>query len=260
MKLGVSYMVFDGSELLEAAILSIRNQVDFVSVIYQSTSYFGNPAESQLELTVKRLEYSGLIDQLVHREPDLSLHHKDNELGYRNLGLQLSKEAACTHHLTLDVDEFFNESQLAYAKTQMNGYDVSIVPMSVYYKKPTYLIVPDQKLHISFIHSVENEYDRTVTFEEFPFRLETTRRLKCHAKCRIFSKEEVNMHHMAYVRKDIRRKLENSDNGQFYRKREQFYSDFNKYQLGDRLRIVPDFMNRRTVEVENRFNVRFEEW
>ena len=34
MKLGVSYNLFDGEELLESSIKSIRDNVDYVSVVY----------------------------------------------------------------------------------------------------------------------------------------------------------------------------------------------------------------------------------
>ena len=42
MKLGVSYNVFDGEELLESSIKSIRDNVDHISVVYQTISNFGN--------------------------------------------------------------------------------------------------------------------------------------------------------------------------------------------------------------------------
>ena len=40
MKIGACYMVFDGEELLEFSIKSIRNSIDFISVTYQDFSYF----------------------------------------------------------------------------------------------------------------------------------------------------------------------------------------------------------------------------
>lgn len=43
-------MVFDGEELLEFAIKSIRNEIDHISVTYQTTSYFGNPADPELSI------------------------------------------------------------------------------------------------------------------------------------------------------------------------------------------------------------------
>jgi hypothetical protein len=81
------------------------------------------------------------------------------------------------------------------------------------------------------------------------------RKHKNSNKVKIYKKEEFTVHHMSYVRKDIRKKLENSDNGRFY-KIDNFIEDFNKYKAGDRLRIVPDLMNRKTKIVENIFNIK----
>ena len=40
-KLGVSYSVWDGEEMLEFAIRSIRSEVDYVNVVWQKLSWFG---------------------------------------------------------------------------------------------------------------------------------------------------------------------------------------------------------------------------
>ncbi len=259
MKLGICYMVFDGEELLEFAAKSIRDKVDHISVTYQTTSYFGNPASPELPKLLERLKSDNLIDELIHFEPDLSVHHKVNELNLRNLGRIASKRAGCTHHISADVDELYQAEQLEFAKAAMeeDDYDFSVAPLITYYKHPTYLIVPIQKLVVSFIHPVDNVYDMEIRYPNFPFHMETTRRFSKCQKYRVFDKDEFSIHHMSYVRKDIRKKLANSDNGRFYKKLEKFISDFDKYQVGDRVCIVPDFINRKTVLVDNIFNIHF---
>ena len=249
MKLGISYMVFDGAEFINYAINSIRSQADFISVVYQTTSYFGNKASPEQFDELKKAN----ADKIIHVEPDLTIHHKINELNYRNLGLKLSKEAGCTHHISADIDELYLPNQLEYAKNNFEDNDCSIVNYDTYYKEPTYLIVPDQKLEVTFIHKIDNEYE--INSNPVFKKIETTRRHKNSNKVKIYKKEEFTVHHMSYVRKDIRKKLENSDNGRFY-KIDNFIEDFNKYKAGDRLRIVPDLMNRKTKIVENIFNIK----
>jgi hypothetical protein len=39
MKLGAAYNVFDGEELLENSIVSIRSEVDYVVVVYQTCTF-----------------------------------------------------------------------------------------------------------------------------------------------------------------------------------------------------------------------------
>lgn len=253
MKLGICYMVFDGEELLEFAVKSVRTQIDHISVTYQTTSYFGNPSSPDLPAIVDKLKSDGLIDEAIHYEPDLTLTPKDNELRLRNIGLNASRKAGCTHHISADVDEFYRVDQLEYAKRTMDA-DYSVAYLATYYKDPTYLVVPVQNLMVSFIHSVEFEYNRQIKYPEFPFRMEETRRFADCKSYKVFSKEEITIHHMSYVRRDIRKKLNNSDNGRCYKK-EKFVAVFDSYKLGDRVCLLPDFLNRKTTQVENVFGI-----
>lgn len=247
-------MVFDGEELLEFAIRSIRDHIDFISVTYQETSYFGNKTTG-LEELVKDLKDRKLIDQCIFYEPDFFISPKENELKLRNIGLQASREANCTHHISADVDEFYKGTELENAKTlfQDDDYDFSLASLDTYYKDPTFLIYPDQNLFTSFIHPVRNTYNKESAFPKY---IEPTRRFTESKKVKIFKKEEIVIHHMSYVRKDITKKFNNSDNKQFY-KMEKFMSTYNTYKLGDRVCLIPDFINRKTILVDNTFNIRW---
>ncbi len=251
MKLGLCYMVFDGEELLEFAAAAARSQVDHISVTYQTTSYFGNPCDSDIQRLLERLKQDGLVDEVVHFTPNLSLHPKENELNLRNLGVEMSKRAGCSHHISCDVDEFYEAHQIKYAKEQVEDYDFTMVPYLNYYKDPTYL-VPNQNLFITFIHPVSNKYSSKAPVP----RIEITRRLEKHDNYKIFKAEEVTMHHMSYIRKDIMKKFNNSCNKPYYDMR-RFMKDFENHKVGDRVALIPDYLNRRTVLVENRFGIKF---
>jgi len=258
MKLGICYMVFDGEELLEFTIKAIRKNVDWVSATYQNVSYFGNTADPELSITLHRLKQEGLIDELIFYNTDLSLEPKENELRLRNIGLEASRKAGCTHHISLDVDEFYLANQLEYAKKIMDegDYNYSVVPITTYYKNPTFLVYPIQNLLVSFIHPVDNEYNKDILYPSFPFHMETTRRFIKFDKPKLFTRLEVAMHHMSYVRKDIRKKFNNSGNGKAY-KLKKFYKTFDDYELGQRVCLLPDYINRKTVEVDNVFGINF---
>lgn len=244
MKLGICYNVFDGEELLPFAIASIRPVVDFISVIYQTTSYFGNSHDPTP--TLNKIKD---IDQLTHFQPDLTLPPRHNELNIRNIGRNLSILAGCSHHISADTDEFYDKEQLAYAKTIK--CNMSVAYMNIYYKDPTFLVYPPQDLMVSFIHPVENEY---AFMAKYPFPIDPTRRLKNYENCKVFSKEEFTIYHMSYVRKDIRRKFLNSSNGKAYNI-DKFEENFNKYKVGDRVCLLPDFINRKTIQVDNKFGI-----
>ena len=65
MKLIAIYSVFDGEELLEYSIKSIRNSVDYVLVIYQKISNFG-VINNDVENKVMELKNNGLIDEIMY--------------------------------------------------------------------------------------------------------------------------------------------------------------------------------------------------
>lgn len=252
MKLGVCYMLFDGEELLEPAIKSIRSQVDFVAVTWQKMSYHGNPNDSDLEPLISRLQFDKLVDQAIFYEPDLGQTPKQNELKLRNIGLQASRDAGCTHHISFDVDEFVLPEQLKYAKETFGDHDCSVIENVYYYKKPTWQMTPDPKNNkVSFIHPVTSEYSM---IPKWAHRIEITRRLTPFENCKIYSKDECVIHHMTYVRKNMAKKLRNSVTGELYNI-DKFVSDFDKYQLGERLVVSPDFLTRRTRLVDNIFNI-----
>lgn len=240
-------MVFDGEELLEFAVKSIRSQVDHISVTYQTTSYFGNKANPLPVL--ENLKAQGLIDELIFFQPNLKIHHKENELRLRNIGLEASRRAGCSHHISADVDEFYKADELKYAKSVYEG-DFLVVPQEMYFKKPTWMVYPSQNLSITLIHPVDNEYSMN---KDFPCRNEITRRFVRHEKYKILSKEEFTLHHMCYIRSDIRKKYLNSDNGRFID--HNFYKTYDNYQLGGRVCLLPEYINRKTIEVPNYFNI-----
>lgn len=256
MKLGVCYMVFDGEELLRPAIKSIREQVDFVSVTWQKISYHGNPNDTDLEPLIKQLIEEKLLDQAIFYEPNLTQSPKENELKLRNIGLQASRDAGCTHHISFDVDEFVLPEQLKYAKETFGDNDCSMIENIFYYKKPTWKMHPNVKNNfVSFIHPVTTEYSM---IQKYSHRIEITRRLTPCDKIRVYKPDECAVHHMTYIRKDMAKKLNNSMTGKLYQI-DKFVDEFNKYQLGDRLVVAPDFLTRRTILVDNIFNIE-ESW
>ncbi len=255
MKLGISYVVFEGEELLPFLLPIIRPDVDFISICYQELSYYGEPASPDLLPLLHELKAKGLIDQLILFEQNLSYPRVVNEINCRNLGIIKSRQVGCTHHISADVDEFYDPTQLRYAKKVMEEeeYECSIASLINYYKDPTYMIVPSQGHMVSLIQSIDCVFDIN-TKSKVMHHIDPTRKPVPNEKCRVFLLDEIVMHHMTFVRKNIRKKVMNSSN--FYRvDREQFLDTLSKYKLGERFTLPPDFKNRRTIRVENKFGI-----
>lgn len=247
MRLGISYNVFEGEELLACAVSQVRNNIDFISVVYQTESYFGNKSNDSLLSTLISLKEEKLIDELVEHKNNLSLRPKENEVDARNAGLQASIKNGCTHHISSDVDEIYEN--IEYVKSKMDGYDSSVVYLENYYKCSNYQITPSQNHQTTFIHSVDFYYSMEV---DYPYNIDMTRRLVDVKNCIVFNKDDFLIHHMSYVRKNIRSKIYNSGNWVISDK-EKFVKEYELYKLGDKLKIPPDFNNRRTKFVHNNF-------
>ena len=58
MKLGVAYNIFDGEEMLIHSLRNLRPMVDYVCVVYQTTSNFGNK-NTNLEKVLKSYKALG---------------------------------------------------------------------------------------------------------------------------------------------------------------------------------------------------------
>jgi hypothetical protein len=58
-------LVFDSEELLESSILSIKEEVEYICVVYQTVSNFGNPCHKHLEKLLKDLVSRGLVNGIL---------------------------------------------------------------------------------------------------------------------------------------------------------------------------------------------------
>ena len=85
MRLGVSYNIFDGEELLEGSIKQIRSEVDYISVVYQTISNFGNKCNEELIPLLNRLKSEGLVDELYEYKPKIENGGHYNEIVKRNI-------------------------------------------------------------------------------------------------------------------------------------------------------------------------------
>lgn len=208
MILSVSYNLYDGEELLEGSISQIRKNVDYISVVYQNISNFGSKRTS-LEPFLKDLKSRGMIDEFILFVPNLTKSAHKNELKKRNIGLELAKIAGCTHFMSMDTDEFYIPKDFAEAKNKIIAEDVdaSYCNMQTYYKSWDYSIYPPEEYFVSFIFKIlEN---RSFKSCEFELLVDPTRNMVSE-KYYIFDRNEIEMMHGSYIRKNIGAKLNNS--------------------------------------------------
>ena len=209
-KLALTINAFDASELLESLITEIRDQVDHVAAIWQAQSYWKNPMDEKDMDEIQRLHKLGLIDELIEFKPNFMKYSREQECEKRNMGIELMRKKGMSHILNIDADEFYDADQFEYAinKIEKMGYGITYWSYVNYYRDFShYLVYPFRPL-VPGIHSTFFKY----TYQgPAPGTTDPTRRINNPAKLGeyIFKDEEIRMGHAAWIRRDIRKKLEN---------------------------------------------------
>lgn len=210
---GVSYSVFDGEELLEASIKSIRSQVDYINLVYQDISWYGKKAADTLYDVLERIKASGLVDEIIRYDVDLSLKPRRNEIHKRNMGLSYARNAGCTHFMTMDCDEFYREAEFAAAKELIiyEGVTHSYCNMLCYADTcDKWIVDPSYIGYVPFFceltrSSLLERNNRTPCF------IDTTRQPSHFWGAKYLVLEPVlKMHHMKYLRRNLSQKIDNS--------------------------------------------------
>jgi hypothetical protein len=211
-KLAAIYSVFDGEELLEQSILSIREHVDVVIAISQKQSNFGEQNDAGF-IECERLRSLGIVD--IHHEfhPKFETDAKNfgthNEKDKRNLGLQLAKEIHCTHFLFVDCDEFYVKSdfQKAFQLFLDSKAEGSVVSIQNHFKFPQWAFSKLETFYVPFIHVLKLETE--VYNPNYPFACDATRTINTQEV--IFIQPEICiMQHYGWIRKDLQKKIRNS--------------------------------------------------
>lgn len=274
MKIGVSYNLFDGEELLEFSIKSIRKKVHHISVVYQAVSNFGQSADLDLVKKLKIMKENGLIDSLYEYKPDLKINAHENEKKKRDIGLLIAKKNRCNYFLSMDVDEFYDENQFEFAINSIikNGIKSSAVSIVEYLKQPEYQIVgsytfvPENSEHYNFyvpfiikIRKFGRQYHGK---GYFPCETDATRKLLINGKFKLFAPQDIVMHHMSTIRVNLNKKYENSS---FMDSPEEFQKYIKKLQKDivdfdfEKNKQLPNdcavFRKNIVIKVPNRFNI-----
>jgi hypothetical protein len=122
MRLGVSYNIFDGEELLEGSIKQIRSHVDYVSVVFQTISNFGNQSNPELIPLLERLKSEGLIDELYHYNPKIDAGGHHNEMKKRTISDAKEPSAAIILATKMLLNVRFKNNPTAKGAANPNEY------------------------------------------------------------------------------------------------------------------------------------------
>lgn len=257
IKLGVSYNVFDGEELLEASIRSIREEVDHINIVYQTTSNFGEPCSKNLIEVINNLHSKKLVDSTIKFTPSINKGPHWNEILKRNIGLKNIQKLKCSHFMTMDTDEFYNVDQFKVAKNfiRRNRIISTAAKMYYYIKEPIYQLQGFRKTYVPFIVKITPfSYYKWNTY--FPVLVDPTRGLHGNKKFHLFDEDDLVMHHMSFVRRDLSKKFNNSscNISSNEKKWTKEYNNVKDWSFGEDFHWIGE-KHFKVIEVSNQFNI-----
>ena len=264
MKLGVSFNIFDGEEMLFFSLRNLRPMVDHINVIYQTTSNFGIENRN-LEEKLNMYFRAGLIDVLSHYEPSFQKNEDGtikwqngqiNEIEKRNIGLINCKANGCDVMMTLDCDELYDPEQFKWAKQDFEkyGYDTSFCKMSTFYKHPTFRLTPKEEYYSPLFYRINKDTKFGYHSTDYPVALDPTRKVKA-GYSRIYEREEIEMQHFAYVRNDISSKVINSSSQSDEVSKQKVIHHYNNFQDARDGALLIGGQSFGLIKVENKFNI-----
>lgn len=249
MKLAAIYNVFDGHELLEKSIMSIRDHVNKVIVIWQDVSNY-NDYDASIEGVVSDLNRRGIVDHQARFVP--VAHHApfQSETLKRKWGIKIARELRCSHFLSMDVDEFYIPDQFKAAKKFMKNGDWggSACRIRVYYKSPELCFKNLDRTWVPFIHKIDCKHTG-----HYPVYADNTRKVTYQGGFVEFPPEMIIMHHYSWVRKDIEKKVKNSTAyPNLERHGKKLFSEWEHAKEGSHIKCV---FNDTLVRAENIFGI-----
>lgn len=207
MKLASIINLFDGDELLDAAMDNTNPIVDKFIIVYQSISNHGEHRPS-IDRHLNMMQLSNPKKVLIYwYEPKLWETPQWNEKEKRNIGLRLARQHGCTHFFFQDVDEFYQDPVAARDEYIKSGADGSVAKILTYFKKPTLRLKSFDNYYVPFIQKLEPNSCISKWYNRKPFRVDPTRLV---IPCGTVQEISQPMHHFSYCRWDIEMKARNS--------------------------------------------------
>jgi hypothetical protein len=265
MRLGVAYNVFDGDEMLIHSIRNLRPMVDIIVLVVQQTSNFGN-TNPRLDKVVNDLITSDLVNYCYWYTPEIKYDENgkidvdnglNNELNKRNIGLNICRANGCDAFMTIDCDELYDTEQFLWAKKDFDdgGYDTSFSQMRTFYKEPTLELCPPETYYAPLFYRIKKDTQFSFSFvNPYPVEIDPTRRIKA-GYSRIYTREEIEMYHYAYVRHNLRSKVDNSSSQMSDENKDAVCNHFDNFKSVNEGALFIGMTRHPLREVENKFNI-----
>ena len=230
-KLGLCIIAFEGTELLYNIITELKDSVDYISIGLQKVSYHGDKmAPIDLAEIYRLKEEDKLVDHIVDIDLDITKEPRVQETDKRNILIQDAEDHGCSHCIVIDSDEYYTKKSFEYACQLIDQHNYPMTYcqyINYYHDYKHFLVYPfKQGMYVPFVTSTKYRHKFDCT--DFPLPSDPTRRFVRPVKTikkvvdgngqvkevkqyevdyHIFEWNIVKMHHLSWLRADIRKKL-----------------------------------------------------
>jgi hypothetical protein len=158
--------------------------------------------------------------------------------------------------MTLDCDELYDPKEFKWAKDdfELGDYDTSFCKMSTYYKEPIYRLYPKEEYYAPLFYKIKKDTEFGYASEDYPVILDPTRKVKA-GYARIYEREEIEMHHYAYVRNDIASKVINSSSQSDEVSKQKVIWHYNNFKDIRDSALMIGGVPHGLIKVENKFDI-----
>ncbi len=257
MRLGCSFGIFSGLDLLKPSLLNIRSFADHIVVVWSPVSSTGEPAPSYMKSLLASLIGECLIDEIVEFVPkrtDRPIEMQDNCRMKREIGRIRCQLAGCTHHLVRDCDEFHDPVLFQGQIATFQQMDVCLTPIVEYVQKPTTQIKRISGLYAPCVHRIDSQLRR---YNPFGLTVDMGRTVYPVGTFKVLTESELALHHFTSVRindEELRRKYQGHGHLNRVGTVDDFMAKVRSYSP-DELQEVPDVFG-----IQDYWKGEFQQW
>lgn len=230
---GLGIVAFEGTEHLASIITEFRDIFDYIVIGLQRKSYHGDPIEPiDLQEIFRLRDEDHLVDEILEIELDSKKEPRVQETDKRNLLIQDIEDHGCSHAMIIDSDEYYTKKSIYKALKEIdeNNYEITYCQYINYYADYKHFLVYPFKdgMYVPFV--TKTKYRHAFDCVDFPLPSDPTRRYvrpfdgeeiittskgqqrkvkKYTVNYHIFPWETIKMHHLSWLRADIRKKINN---------------------------------------------------